>query len=275
MTHIQELRHNLQLYLRLISIQIRSQLQYPVAFWLDVFGTAISIGLFFTSLALILQRFGNLGGWTVGEVAFLFGLLEISFGTMDMIFSGFDPLVFGRRVRRGTFDQLLLRPVNITLQVLGDDFILRRLGRIAQGVAIFVIALNYVEIQWTFAKLAYLPLVILGMIFFFGGIYIIGATITFWTVDSIEIMNIFTYGAAELISYPMTIYPDWFRKFFTFVLPAALLNYYPALFLLDKADPLGMPEFLRYLSPIAGLSVLLVSLLIWRFGIRHYKSTGT
>src|SRR5690606_25741517 len=135
------------LYLRPISVQIRSQLQYPVSFWLDVSGTGVSLATFFISLALILQRFGDLGGWRLGEIAFLFGLLEASFGVMDMIFAGFDPANFGRRVRRGTFDQLLLRPVNITLQVLGDDFILRRLGRIAQGAIIFLIGINLVEIE--------------------------------------------------------------------------------------------------------------------------------
>jgi ABC-2 type transport system permease protein len=269
------MRHNISLYGRLIGVQIHSQLQYPASFWLDVVGTGVSLAAFFVSLALILQRFGDLGGWRIGEIAFLFGMLEASFGLMDMVFAGFDPASFGRRVRRGTFDQLLLRPVNITLQVLGDDFILRRLGRVAQGVVIFVIALNTVEIQWTLGKLLYLPFVVLGIVFFFGGLFIIGSTITFWTVESIEVMNIFTYGSSELISYPMHIYPDWLRSFFTYVLPAALLNYYPALYFLDKADPLGMPIFLRFLSPLAGLVVLLVGLLFWRFGIRHYQSTGT
>jgi ABC-2 type transport system permease protein len=270
-----ELRHSLALYRRLIGVQIRSQLQYPASFWIDVLGTGISLAAFFASLALILQRFGNLGGWTIGEIAFLFGLLEASFGLMDMIFSGFDPGSFGRRVRRGTFDQLLLRPVNITLQVLGDEFIVRRIGRIAQGLVIFAIGVNATDIQWTIAKLIYLPFVVLGIVLFFGGLFIIGSTITFWTVESIEVMNIFTYGSSELISYPMHIYPNWLRSIFTFILPAALLNYYPALFFLDKPDPFGFPNFFRLLSPLAGLLVLIVALFFWRFGIRHYQSTGT
>jgi ABC-2 type transport system permease protein len=269
------LRHNFLLYLRLINVQIRSQLQYPAAFWLDVIGTGLSLVIFFVSLALILQEFGDLGGWRIGEIAFLLGLVEASFGVMDMIFSGFDPANFGQRVRRGTFDRLLLRPMNITLQVLGDDFILRRLGRVAQGAAIFVYGLNTVEIHWTLGKLLYLPLVVLGIVLFFGGLFIIGSTITFWTVDSVEVVNIFTYGSVELISYPMHIYPSWLRSLFTFVLPAALLNYYPALYFLDKPDPLGMPILIRFLSPLAGFVVLLVALLFWRFGIRHYQSTGT
>lgn len=269
------LRFNLSIYRRLLDVQVRSQMQYRTSFWLDFFGTALSIGMYFVSLALIMQRFGDLGGWRLGEVALLFALAETSFGIMDLIFSGFDPGSFGRRVRRGTFDQLLLRPINLTVQVLGDEFLLRRLGRIVQGLAIFAAALGLANIDWTLGKALYLPFVILGQVAFFGGLFIVGATITFWTVESIELVNIFTYGGNELISYPMHIYPDWLRRFFTYLLPAAFLNYYPALFFLDRPDPFGLPLIMRFAAPVAGLVVLLVALRFWRFGIRHYQSTGT
>jgi ABC-2 type transport system permease protein len=266
---------NFQLYTRLIGVQIRSQMQYRAAFWLDLIGTALTMGTFFLGIAFVVDRFGSIGGWNVGEVAFLYGMVEMSFGLMDMIFDGFDPRNFGNRVRLGTFDQLLLRPVNITLQVLGSDFVLRRLGRVTSGVVVFFIALQWVEIEWTLGKILYLPWVVIGMIAFFGGLFIIGATITFWTIDSIEVINIFTYGTTEMIAYPMHIYPDWLRNFFTFLLPAALINYYPALFFLDRPDPFGLPPFMPFLAPFAGGAVLLVALGFWRFGIAHYQSTGT
>lgn len=268
-------RFHLALYCRLLSIQVRSQLQYRVAFVLDVTAVALSLFTFFLSLAFVFQRFGNLGGWSLGEVALLFGIVEVAFGLMDMIFSGFDPGGFGRRVRQGTFDQLLLRPVNVTVQVLGDDFALRRLGRIAQGLLIFAIALSLADIQWTMGKVFYLPLVIFGLICFFGGLFVIGATINFWTVESIEVVNILTYGGSEMIQYPMHIYPVGLRRFFTYVVPAIFLNYYPALYFLDKPDPLEMPPILRFISPLVGLGMLLAALAFWRFGIRHYQSTGS
>jgi ABC-2 type transport system permease protein len=267
--------HNASTYVRLVGAQIRSQMQYPTAFMLDFFATAISIGMFFVSMALIIQRFGDLGGWTVGEIAFLFALAETSFGIMDLVFSGFDPGSFGQRVRRGGFDQLLLRPVNITAQVLGDAFLIRRLGRIAQGVAIFAFAVHLAEIAWTPAKIVYLPFVVVGLVTFFGGLFIAGSTVTFWTVDSIEAVNILTYGSTEVISYPMHIYPTWLRTFFTFVLPAAFVSYYPALYFLDKPDPFGLPAFVRFVAPLVGFAVLAAALAFWRFGIRHYHSTGT
>jgi len=269
------LRHTLNIYRRLIGVQIRAQMQYRVSFWLEALSTGITLSMFFVSLALVFQRFGDLAGWVLGEVAFLWGMVEIAFGVMDMIFSGFDPTSFGQRVRRGTFDQLLLRPVNITVQVLGDEFILRRLGRILQGVCIFAIALGLADIQWTLGKVLYLPCVLIGLICFFGALFIAGATITFWTVDSIEAINILTYGGSDMMSYPMHIYPDWLRRTFTYIVPAIFLNYYPALYFLDKPDPFGFWPVMRFVAPLVGIGLLSAALAFWRFGIGHYQSTGT
>jgi len=53
----------------------------------------------FLTLAMVLQTFNNVGGWTIGQVAFLFGMVETAFGVTDMVFSGFDPSSFGQQVR--------------------------------------------------------------------------------------------------------------------------------------------------------------------------------
>jgi ABC-2 type transport system permease protein len=269
------MRSTISLYRRLIDIQIRSQLQYPVAFWFDLLATGLITALAFTSLALVLQRFEHIGGWSLAEIAFLYGMVETAFGVMDMLFSGFDPPYFGQRVRRGTFDQMLLRPASILVQVLGSRFVLRRLGRIAQGAAILGLGLALAEVQWTPGKVLYLPVVFASLVSFFAGLFIVGSTITFWTVESIEVVNIFTYGGSEMMAYPMHIYPQALRRVFTYVVPAIFLNYCPALYILDKPDPLGLPSYVRFLAPVAGVGVLLVGWLFWQVGLRAYQSTGT
>ncbi len=254
---------------------MRSQMQYRVPFFFDLFGTLFITLTEFAAFALVLPRFDNIGGWSLGEVALLYGTINISFGIMDMLFSGFDPDNFGQHVRLGNFDQLLLRPISITLQVFGMEFALRRIGRISIGGGILALAISLTSIQWTTAKLILLGLAISGQVAYFGGLFMIGATITFWTVESIEVVNIFTYGGTELIAYPMHIYPDWLRRFFTYVLPSIFLNYYPALYILGKPDPFGLPTFAPWLAPAAGLLILAAAVRFWRFGIAHYQSTGT
>jgi ABC-2 type transport system permease protein len=267
--------HFLGIYGRLLKVQFRSQLQYRFSFILMLVGTALIALLEFASLALVLQRFDTILGWTVGEVAFLYGLVEIAFGTMDMVFSGFDPRRFGLEVRKGTFDQILLRPIPATLQVLGSDFGLRRVGRITTGAGIFAFSLSTIAIAWTPLKIALVPVMILSMLLFFGGLFVIGAAISFWTVESIEVINILTYGGSFVISHPMHIYQRWLRGFFTFIVPAIFLNYYPSLYILGKGDPYGVPAWAPFAAPVVGVGMFLLAIGFWRFGIRNYQSTGT
>ena len=264
----------LNLYFHLIGVQIRSQMQYPVSFLFDMLVNGANLLVYFATIALVFARFDNIGGWRMGDVAFLWGLAETSFGAMDMIFSGFDAGDFSQLVRQGGFDQLLLRPAGATLQVLGSRFVLRRWGRILQGMLIFAFSLTMVPVQWTPVKLMLIPVVIASQVAFFGGFFLIGSTLTFWTVQSIEAVNIFTYGGAELIAYPMHIYPDILKRIFTYIIPAAFINYYPALYILGKPDLLGMPAFAPFLAPLAGLSVLLAAWFFWSYGIRHYQGAG-
>jgi len=264
-----------KMYLRLLSIQLRSQMQYRTSFWFELISTGLLNGSYFLSLALILERFGNIAGWKLGEIAFLAGMIEMSFGMMDMVFSGFDSDYFSLLIRQGSFDQFLLRPVNITWQILGSRFLLRRLGRIFEGLIILVVAFTLLDVQLTPAKLLYLPVVFLCQVLTMGALFMMGATITFWTVQSIEAMNILTYGGTDLMSYPMQIYPSWLRNFFTFVVPLIFLNFYPALYILDKPDPLNFPPFAPFLAPVVALGFFLVALWFWQFGINHYQSTGS
>jgi ABC-2 type transport system permease protein len=250
-------------------------MQHRLSFVMEAIATALGNLISFLTLALVLQRFTHIAGWTLAELAFLYGMVESAFGAMDMIFSGFDPQNFGKQIRLGRFDLFMLRPVNLTLQVLGSEFIMRRLGRISEGLLVLGLSFTWLEVCWTLPKLLYLPVVVASMVCFFGGLFIVGATITFWTVESIEVINIFTYGGTEMMAYPMTIYQSWLRRFFTYILPAIFLNYYPALYFLDKSDSLGLPTWTPFLAPVVGLAVLGAALVFWNYGIRHYQSTGT
>lgn len=270
-----EARHLAGLLARLVRAQVRSQTQFRVSFTMDVVTSFIVFAFEFGALAALFVRFRTLGGWSLGEVAFMGGLAAMSFKTMDMLFSGFDPPDFGDAVRKGTFDAILLRPAPLTLQVLGSRFVFHRLGAIAEGMAVFALANWLVDVRWTAAKLAFMPVVFVGQMAFFAALFIAGSTVTFWTIDSIEAVNILTYGGHELNQYPAHIYPLPLRRFFTYVVPTLFLNYYPALYLLDKPDPTGMPPWARFIGPAIGVAAFVGANALWRVGIRHYRSTGT
>lgn len=263
------------IYFRLVGATLRAQLRYRTSFLLDTLASLAANGVEFVALALTFTRFGALGGWTVWEVGFLWGLTEMAFGTMDLLFGGFDPPVFGEAVRRGTLDQFLARPVNLYAQIFASQFALRRLGRVAEGLIIFLIANRQVAIAWTPLKAVYLPVVFASAVAFYGALFVIGATASFWTVEGLEIVNIFTYGGATLASYPLSIFDEWIRRIFTYVVPTALIVYFPALYFFDRPDPLGMPAWASFLAPLAGFGLLALAFGLFRQGLRRYTSTGT
>jgi ABC-2 type transport system permease protein len=109
----------------------------------------------------------------------------------------------------------------------------------------------------------------------FAAVWVAGATIAFWTVDGGEFTNAFTYGGNFLTQYPISIYGDWVRRFLAFVVPMAFVCYFPALYVLDKPDPLGFPRAFQFASPLVALVAAVVAGLIWRFAVRRYRSVGS
>ena len=73
---------DLKLYFRLIGGRVRSQLEYRASFLLDAFGAFLQTFIEFISLVFVLERFGTVGGWALGEIAFLYGIAESTFAMM-------------------------------------------------------------------------------------------------------------------------------------------------------------------------------------------------
>ena len=151
-----------------------------------------------------------------------------------------------------------------------------RVGRLAQGLVVLLWATHALDVQWTAARVALAGLTVVGGATLYIGLFVIQATVAFWTIDSLEAVNTVTYGGVETSQFPLSIYRPWFRRFFTFVVPLACVSYFPALAILGRDDvELGSPVWFRWSAPLIGVLFLCVALKFWKFGVRHYHSTGS
>ena len=264
----------LGLYGRLVSQSIRAHLQYRLSFLLMAFGHMITSVVEAIGIWALFDRFGMLGQWSLPQVAFLYGLVNCAFPISEAVARGFD--VFGRDfVKTGAFDRVLLRPRSTVLQLAGHDFQLQRIGRLVQGAAVLAWAIWMLDIDWTAWRVGLLLFTLLSGVVFFYALFIFQATLSFWAVESLEIMNTLTYGGAETAQYPLAIYRPGFRRFFTFVVPLGCITYFPAVAILGIDDPLGTSRVFQVLAPLAGYAFFGAALLAWGLGIRHYTSTGS
>jgi ABC-2 type transport system permease protein len=265
---------DLHLYRRLIGMQIRAQAQYKASLAIDIGSYLFVTTLEFTVIFIFFSRFPTMLGWSVGEIALLYSFTSLSFGLAEMIGAGIDQ--FDQTIRRGEFDRVLLRPVSAFVQVVGSDFRLRRLGRLTQGIIGFAVALRLLPaLHWTPARLAMLTIGIASGAAIFVAVLLLGATLCFWTIETTELTNIFTYGGREALSWPLPIYHELLQRCFLFVVPLAFGAYVPVCFLLGRPPPLGLPTAAAFAAPLAALTFTLVAGAIWRFGVHHYQSTGS
>ncbi|MDE2800536.1 MAG: ABC-2 family transporter protein, partial [Gemmatimonadota bacterium] len=94
----------LRLYMHYLSQSVRSQMQYRASFIMLSFGHFLTTGVEFLAIASLFARFKHIQGWALPEVAFLYGLINISFAFADAASRGFD--IFGTMVKSGDFDRL-------------------------------------------------------------------------------------------------------------------------------------------------------------------------
>ncbi len=270
---IKSLREESALYLHLVGMQIRAQLQYKVDVTVNIVTYFLVALAEFAQILLVFGAFATLGGWHAGEVALLYAVTSIAFGLAELFGAGID--LFSDIIRKGEFDRMLLRPAGALLQVATSDFKLRRFGRITQGIVTLGIALALLgSFQWTPDKLLVLALGILSGATIFIAVLLLGATLCFWTVETTELTNIATYGGREMLSWPLTIYHETLQRLFVFVVPLAFGTFIPACYLLGRPLPFGLPAELAFAAPLVALGFALLACLTWRIGVRHYQSVG-
>ncbi|MFF1922895.1 ABC transporter permease [Streptomyces sp. NPDC058221] len=255
------------------AMWLRSTMAYRASFVMTAFGNFAVTAFDFVAILLMFSHVDVLGGYTLPEIALLYGASGTAFGLADLTMGSMDRL--GRRVRDGTLDTLLVRPVPVLAQVAADRFALRRLGRITQGLLVLGYALVTLDIEWTVLKVLLMPLMLLSGAAIFAAVFAAGAGFQFFAQDAAEVQSSFTYGGSTMLQYPPTVFAKDLVRGVTFVVPLAFVNWLPALYVLDREYPLGLPHWVAFLPPLVAAACWVAAGLAWRAGLRAYRSTGS
>ncbi|MBR8742238.1 transporter [Nocardiopsis sp. MG754419] len=260
-------------YRRLAWLWVRAAAQYPLS--LVLMSLAVTVGVL-TQVGAVVIVFGHadtLAGFTVYEGLLVFALASSAFGIADMCAGSVERL--GGHIRSGTLDAMLIRPVSPLVQVAADEFSPRRLGKVVPALVILGVALANVDLDPSPATVALLVVTMVSGTLICVAIWVITGCLQFFVAGAREAANALTYGGQALTEYPLAIYGRDIVRSVTYVVPLAFVSWQPVLLLLDRPDPLGMPEYLRHMGPVVALLLCVCAVLVWRFGLRHYRSTGS
>ncbi len=258
----------MKLYFKYVGMLLKSQMQYKASFIMTALGQFLVSFTAFLGVYFMFSRFHSVNGFALSEILICFSVMLMAFSVTECFVRGFD--VFPRLIQSGNLDRILVRPRNEIFQVLTSNIDFSRVGRLLQSILMLAYAVPASGIVWTFDKIMTVVFMLMGGMAVFASLFVLYAGISFFTIEGLEFMNIFTDGSREFGKYPLSIYGEGVLKFFTYVIPIALFQYYPFLYLIDRSEDIGL-----IFLPLLGFVFMIPCYCFFRFGLRKYKSTGS
>ncbi|MGD6776669.1 ABC transporter permease [Sutcliffiella horikoshii] len=255
------------MFFQYIAQYIKTRFQYRADLVVEILSDLLFQAV---NLVFILVVFGHtqfLSGWSREEIIFIYGFFLVPFALFSAFFNIWD---FNERyIVKGEMDRILTRPIHSLFQVVLERMELESLFGVFTGVAIMIYAGNQLDL--TFAWYDYLLLIIfvLGGALVYAGIFVLLASIGFWSDARTSIMpmmyNIGNYGR-----YPVDIYNNVIRFVLTWILPFAFVGVYPSAYFLGRSEWYGY----AFMTPFIGVAFFVLAVFVWNVGVTKYRGAG-
>lgn len=260
-------------YRLLLAAAWRSQFQYRANLLVMLVAGAAYQGIGLAFIWAVVARFGAIGGWSLSDIAFVYGVRLAGHG-LFVVFAG-QIFLLDTLIQEGEFDRYMTRPVGVLTQLLTRFVYLPQLGDLLSGIAILVVAATSVSVAWNPLTVGYVVLAVLAGAMIEAALQILVASFAFRRFYTRSLRAAMDDVFTNFAGYPVKIFPALARLLLTFVIPLAFLAYFPSSVLVGRGATLYVPEWLAAASPALGPLLLAVAYTAWRRQMRHYSSSGT
>lgn len=255
----------LDIYITSMKNSFAARMAYRADFFFCCVMIFISELIFPLLTMLIYSTGGSFPGWNLSEVMVLQGVFMLSKGTANLLFFG---VVYNTlsRVREGTYDLLMIKPVSTLYISVASGFEPDSIGTVAGGLMVIAYSLKNLSQPLIMEWLRFVLIFFMSVLVMFAFAVLMAATVFKWVGNSriYEIFdNITAFG-----NYPRSIFSKSFQNIISFVIPVGIIAFYPASALLGK-DVSGLLP-----SIFICVLFLLLSLAVWRFMLSRYTSAG-
>ncbi len=262
----------IDIYRTQIKTTIISGLQYRMDATLQILGKFAEPVIYLVVWSTIArQSGGSVSGYTVAEFAGYF----IAWTLVRQATVGWDPFYMERRIRRGEFSPLLLRPVHPfhtdTANMIGYKMI--ELITVIPTIILLTLIFHPALTLKLWAVAAFLPALLIGFLLRYTLLYVM-ALMAFWTTRVTALFNLI-FAVEFLISgriAPLETLPPWGQAV-AGALPFKWMFSFPLELVIGRVTPAeALTGFLMqgvWLVVIVGSFVLL-----WRAAVRRYSAVG-
>ena len=262
---MKNIKKSLIIYKECIKISLSSAAAYRIDFILSMVISLVGNILFPLVTVLIYSSGAGFAGWGIYEVLLIQSLFIIS-GGLETITMGSVIWKTLNHIREGSFETVLLKPMDPLFFLILSAFDPGGLGQLIGGFVIFGIAASHTGIVSFAAFMKFLMLFAAGFAVTTGISMIMAATSFKWVGNS-RIPEIFdsikTFGM-----YPASIFPSAVKGIVAFIVPVGMIGFFPASALLGRMDPLNM------LAVIPCVLFMFIGIWIYHYMIRMYESVG-
>lgn len=213
-------RHTLRFAGALVSTNLKASFALRGAFWLQAVFMLGNNLMFFTIWWLFFDRFDDIRGWRLGDMAALYGLLALSFG-LSAVFAG-GTWELSRTIVEGDLDPYMTQPKSLLLHVVASRTRASGWGDIVSSFVLLGIS-GHVDAGT-------LPLVLLGAL---CGATVLTSTavivhsLAFWVGNMDTLARQFVEFTVMFSCYPRSIFAGAVRLLLFSLVPAGFVAYLP------------------------------------------------
>ncbi len=268
-SRLSSFRRNVRLYLKLQYIQLRTVVEYRGDFWIGILGATLMHGAGLVFISALFSRIPDVAGWTVWEIAVLYGLTLVPRGLGELLCDG--PWMLRSLVNSGEFDRLLVRPVSPALQAATKIASIHGLGQLTLGIVAVGLGANRSGMEWPVWKMLFLLVTIASSFVMLSAINYLINMVGFWEPSTQSALPTMYAMMIDFAKFPLDIYNLVIRFLVTVVAPYAFVSYFPGLVLLGKDSDW---RWLGFASPIVTAIVVAITAWLWHKALARYQGVG-
>lgn len=268
-----KLKKHINLYFMILGMSLRSRMSFRLDFFVMLFSVFIREFANMALLVVVVHRFSDLAGWNMWEMAFLYCMVTFTQRNFSSFLGGI--MKIGDLVKSGEMDTYMMTPISPLFLINSRNTMIWRVFYNIGILALLIICGINAGIVFTPLNILLSLIMTVSSAVVMAAVFLFVNTLSFFAIDISNAIWTLDEVVRKYMIYPIGIYGKIASFVLSFLIPLGFIAYYPASFLLGKAESVLFSPYLAVLTPVFAAVFLAIAVKFWQFGLRNYKSTGT